>query len=74
MNSDRLIKILFLASDPSDASRLRLGQELRDIQQRLQLAFIPRYSVFQVAGGTQVGAQQCCALTIICTEPCCNLL
>lgn len=38
MNSDRLIKILFLASDPSDASRLRLGQELRDIQQKLQLA------------------------------------
>ena len=38
MNSDRLIKILFLASDPSDASRLRLGQELRDIQQTLKLA------------------------------------
>jgi DNA-binding CsgD family transcriptional regulator len=38
MNSDRPIKILFLASDPSDASRLRLGQELREIQQRLQLA------------------------------------
>lgn len=38
MNSDNLIKILFLASDPSDASRLRLGQELRDIQGRLQLA------------------------------------
>ncbi len=38
MNSDRQIKILFLASDPSDASRLRLGQELRDIRERLQLA------------------------------------
>ncbi|MFN6463200.1 MAG: hypothetical protein RMZ41_015500 [Nostoc sp. DedVER02] len=37
MNSDRPIKILFLASDPSDGSRLRLGQELRDIQERLQL-------------------------------------
>jgi CHAT domain-containing protein len=37
MNSDNSITILFLASDPSDASRLRLGQELRDIQQRLQL-------------------------------------
>ncbi|MEC4815046.1 MAG: CHAT domain-containing protein [Scytonema sp. PMC 1069.18] len=35
---DNPIKILFLASDPSDASRLRLGQELRDIQERLQLA------------------------------------
>ncbi|MBD2440743.1 CHAT domain-containing protein [Nostoc sp. FACHB-110] len=38
MNSERLIKILFLASEPTDASRLRLGQELREIQQRLQLA------------------------------------
>ncbi len=32
------IKIMFLASDPTDAARLRLGQELRDIQERLQLA------------------------------------
>ena len=32
------IKILFLASDPSDVTRLRLGQELRDIRERLQLA------------------------------------
>ncbi|BAZ00462.1 hypothetical protein NIES37_44540 [Tolypothrix tenuis PCC 7101] len=38
MNNDNPIKILFLASDPSDASRLRLGQELRDIQEKLQLA------------------------------------
>lgn len=38
MNSDHRIKILFLASDPNDASRLRLGQELRDIQERLQLS------------------------------------
>ena len=30
--------ILFLAADPSDASRLRLGQELREIQEKLQLA------------------------------------
>lgn len=30
--------ILFLASDPSDASRLRLAQELRDIQEKLQMA------------------------------------
>ena len=33
-----MIKILFLASDPRDATRLRLGQELRDIRERLQLA------------------------------------
>jgi hypothetical protein len=32
------VKILFLAADPTDASRLRLGQELREIQERLQLA------------------------------------
>ncbi|KAB8317126.1 response regulator [Tolypothrix campylonemoides VB511288] len=38
MNSDNLIKILFLASDPSDTSRLRLQQEYRDIEERLQLA------------------------------------
>lgn len=30
--------ILFMTADPSNASRLRLGQELRDIQTRLQLA------------------------------------
>jgi hypothetical protein len=38
MDSANLIKILFLASDPSDASRLRLQQEYRDIEERLQLA------------------------------------
>jgi hypothetical protein len=32
------VKILFLAADPSDAARLRLGQELRDIRERLQLS------------------------------------
>ncbi len=30
--------ILFLAADPSDASRLRLGEELREIQEKLQLS------------------------------------
>lgn len=30
------VKILFLASDPSDSNRLRLGQELRDIRDNLQ--------------------------------------
>jgi hypothetical protein len=33
-----MISILFLAADPTDASRLRLGEEIRDIQERLQLA------------------------------------
>ena len=32
------IRILFLAADPSNASRLRLGQELRDIKEKLQLS------------------------------------
>lgn len=32
------IKILFLTADPSDSARLRLGQELRDIRERLQLS------------------------------------
>jgi hypothetical protein len=32
------IKVLFLAADPSDRARLRLGQELRGIREKLQLA------------------------------------
>jgi hypothetical protein len=32
------VKILFFTSDPSDASRLRLGQELRDIREKLQIS------------------------------------
>jgi hypothetical protein len=31
-------KILFLSADPSDAGHLRLGQELRDIREKLQLS------------------------------------
>lgn len=38
MNSTAQIKILFMAADPTDAARLRLGQELREIRERLQLA------------------------------------
>jgi len=33
-----MIPILFLAADPTDASRLRLGEEIREIQEKLQLA------------------------------------
>ena len=33
-----MITILFLAADPTDASRLRLGEESREIQEKLQLA------------------------------------
>jgi hypothetical protein len=36
--SDARLTILFLAADPSNAARLRLGQELREIQEKLQLA------------------------------------
>lgn len=35
---DAITTILFLASDPSDVSRLRLGQELREIHEKLQMA------------------------------------
>ncbi len=33
-----MIAILFSATDPTDASRLRLGEESREIQEKLQLA------------------------------------
>jgi len=32
------VSILFLAADPTDASRLRLGEEFREIQEKLKLA------------------------------------
>jgi hypothetical protein len=38
MSDRNVIKVLFLASDPSDAVRLRLGQELRDIREKLQMS------------------------------------
>lgn len=34
----KVIRVLFLSADPTDASRLRLSEELREIQERLQLA------------------------------------
>jgi hypothetical protein len=36
MDSNHPIKVLFLAADPSDATRLRLGEELQEIRQTLQ--------------------------------------
>jgi hypothetical protein len=33
-----MIPILFLAADPTDVSRLRLGEEFREIQEKLQLS------------------------------------
>lgn len=41
------ISILFVAADPTDASRLRLGEELREIQEKLQLAKIRDRFVLQ---------------------------
>jgi len=35
---ENTFSILFLAADPSNSSRLRLGEELREIQEKLQLA------------------------------------
>lgn len=34
----RMVSVLFLAADPTDASRLRLGEEFREIQEKLKLA------------------------------------
>lgn len=47
MNSDIPVKILFLAADPSDESRLRLFQELRDIKATLQIAKSDKYQLEQ---------------------------
>ncbi|NER97747.1 MAG: CHAT domain-containing protein [Symploca sp. SIO1B1] len=38
MSSNPPVKILFLAADPSDAARLRLQQEYRDIEEKLKLS------------------------------------
>jgi hypothetical protein len=35
---DKPVSVLFLASDPSDASRLRLGEEFRELHEKLRLA------------------------------------
>ncbi len=47
MNSDIPVKILFLAADLSDESRLRLFQELRHIKARLQIAKLEKYQFEQ---------------------------
>jgi hypothetical protein len=42
------ISILFLSADPTNASRLRIGEELREIQEKLQLAKLrDRFSLNQ---------------------------
>jgi hypothetical protein len=43
-----VISILFLAAEPTDAARLRLGEELREIQEKLQLAkYRERFVLYQ---------------------------
>jgi CHAT domain len=43
-----LFKILFLSSEPNDTIRLRLGEELREIQEKLQLAKLrDRFELYQ---------------------------
>ncbi|NMF63498.1 nSTAND1 domain-containing NTPase [Brasilonema octagenarum] len=49
------VKILFLAADPSDASRLRLGQELRDIKERLRIAKAPEKYQLEQRESVRVG-------------------
>ncbi|MEO1430998.1 MAG: CHAT domain-containing protein [Cyanobacteria bacterium J06633_8] len=55
MNSDIPVKILFLAADPSNASRLRLGQELRDIKERLRIAKEPNKFQLEQRESVRVG-------------------
>jgi hypothetical protein len=38
MDESEKVSILFLAADPSEAARLRLGEEFREIQEKLRLA------------------------------------
>ncbi len=38
VESEKVISVLFLAADPSDASRIRVGEEFREIREKLQLA------------------------------------
>ncbi|MBW4630593.1 MAG: CHAT domain-containing protein [Iphinoe sp. HA4291-MV1] len=49
------VKILFLAADPSDDSRLRLGQELRDIKERLRIAKVPEKYQLEQRESVRVG-------------------
>lgn len=49
----KVISVLFLSADPTDASRLRLGEELREIQQKLQLAKLRQRFVLEQRTSTQ---------------------
>ncbi|BAZ22658.1 hypothetical protein NIES4073_35450 [Kalymmatonema gypsitolerans NIES-4073] len=49
------VKILFLAADPSDASRLRLGHELREIKERLRIPKAPEKYQLEQRESVRVG-------------------
>jgi hypothetical protein len=55
MENKNLVKILFLASDPSDATRLRLGRELREIREKLQMAKQRSQFVLESRGAVRPG-------------------
>ncbi|MEA5466787.1 CHAT domain-containing protein [Leptothoe sp. PORK10 BA2] len=47
------VRILFIAADPTDAVRLRLGQELRDIRIKLQLSKLRDFFVLESRESTR---------------------
>jgi CheY-like chemotaxis protein len=58
-NTEDVVSILFLAADPTDASRLRLGEELREIQEKLQLAKLrDKFTLFQRMSARPVDISQ----------------
>ncbi|MDV3351405.1 CHAT domain-containing protein [Leptothoe sp. LEGE 181152] len=55
MKEAQLIKVLFLSSEPTDTARLRLGQELRDIRAKIQMAKQRDYLVLESREATRPG-------------------
>ena len=47
LGETNMLPILFLAADPSDATRIRLGDEAREIQEKLQLSKMRDLFVFE---------------------------
>lgn len=55
MTDNSKITILFLSSDPSDASRLRLGEEQREIHEKLRLANMRDNFAFEARSSVRPG-------------------
>jgi hypothetical protein len=55
MGDCNFIKVLFLSSDPSDESRLRVDKELRDIRERLQMSRLRDKFVLESRGAVRTG-------------------